>query len=149
MEGWDWLLLSATPPTGITTSMLTFKRGPDFVKLVVEHNFQPVCKVWGTLVISCVPHSLPWGKLTWAQAGSTAQRQSPPCREKLSFHLLIGCLLFFSYFTCFLNLQMMPVTSLLSLYKWPHWSFSVFTAQVGLRVKEKAYVMAIGNYCGF
>ena len=56
MEGWDWLLLSATPPTGITTSMLTFKRGPDFVKLVVEHNFQPVRKVWGTLVISlCSP----------------------------------------------------------------------------------------------
>ena len=149
MEGWDWLLLSATPSTDIITSLLTFKRGPDFVKLVVDHNFQPVRKVWGTLVISLCSPLAALGKLTWAQAGSAAQRQSPPCREKLSFHLLIGCLLFLYYFICFLNLQIMPVTSLLSLYKWHHWSFSVFTAQVGLTVKEKAYIMAIGNYCWF
>ena len=45
MEGAGWLLLYAAPPTGIVPSVLAFKRGPDFGKLVGDHNCHLVCKV--------------------------------------------------------------------------------------------------------
>ena len=87
---------------------------------LVVTNFMYVKKLycflfneWGpcswTLMISLCSPLADLGKWKWVQPEDATQRQDPTCREKPSFHLLIGYLLlllflFSSNFISFLNL---------------------------------------------
>lgn len=127
------------------------KRSPDFTwELVGDHNFPALCvKSEVPSWFPCVPTRCSGESWHEPRREVLPRDKSPPCKENWVFIFSLGVCSSSRISPAFLNLQMMPVTSL-CVYTNDLTRVLVFSKhRWDLGSKKKACIMAICNYCSF